>query len=391
MKKKLNTLSIIGLLLGIIGGIYLPKVMENINFIGQVYVNILRLLIIPLIFTSIASTLFKPQKNSKKIIIKAIVLFIIMFIVTFILTTVIYFIANPLSNINESLKLLEWSGEIAKISFSDMIINLFPNNIASIFTNNSILATIIFAFVFGYAASKTEDGEKVMDVINALKKILYKILDYILLITPFAVFSLVGNSIANYGMGLIGIGIKYILLAYISGIVVITLVMIVPVWIFSKINPLLYVKKIAKVWLISSTTCSSAATLPYTIKVCNEEFDVSEKITNFVVPLGSVIHMCGGAVSFALLGLFCSQLFGLHISFTTYLLMMVSATLINMSAPGIPGGGIVLGATYLSMFNIPLSFMGLYAGIYRILDMLYTTLNVTGDVTANILINRSEK
>lgn len=71
--------------------------------------------------------------------------------------------------------------------------------------------------------------------------------------------------------------------------------------------------------------------------------------------------------------------------------MMVSATLINMSAPGIPGGGIVLGATYLSMFNIPLSFMGLYAGIYRILDMLYTTLNVTGDVTANILINRSEK
>lgn len=167
--------------------------------------------------------------------------------------------------------------------------------------------------------------------------------------------------------------------------------MILPVWIYAKINPITYIRKVWKVWLMTLTTCSSAATLPYTIKTCNEEFDIPSKVTDSVVPLGCTIHMCGGAVSFAILGLFCSTLFGIEITLTTFLLMILTSTLINMSAPGIPSGGIVLGATYLSMLNIPLSFIGLYSGIYRLLDMSYTTLNVTGDITANILISKSLK
>mgnify|MGYP003304181709 CR=1 FL=1 len=120
-------------------------------------------------------------------------------------------------------------------------------------------------------------------------------------------------------------------------------------------------------------------------------FGISNKITDIVVPLGCTIHMCGGAVSFALLGLFTSQMFGVEISFVTYLVMILSATMINMAAPGIPNGGIVIGATYLSMLNIPLSFIGFYSGIYKLLDMAYTTLNVTGDITANILINKRNR
>lgn len=157
----------------------------------------------------------------------------------------------------------------------------------------------------------------------------------------------------------------------------------------NKINPFTYIKKISKVWLITMTTCSSSATLPYTIKVCNEDLGISDKVTDMVVPLGCTIHMCGGAVSFALLGLFCSHLFGITIDIPTYLLMLVSATLINMAAPGIPNGGIVIGATYISLLGIPLTFIGFYSGIYKVLDMIYTTLNVTGDISANVIINHS--
>ena len=167
--------------------------------------------------------------------------------------------------------------------------------------------------------------------------------------------------------------------------------MILPVWIFSKISPLDYIKKVSKVWVMTLTTCSSSATLPYTIEVCNKELGIPEKITNIVVPLGCTIHMCGGAVSFALLGIFCMQLYGIEMSAITYVLMLISAILINMAAPGIPNGGIVIGASYLSMFGIPLSFMGFYAGIYKLLDMAYTTLNVTGDITANIIIDQTDK
>jgi Na+/H+-dicarboxylate symporter len=133
------------------------------------------------------------------------------------------------------------------------------------------------------------------------------------------------------------------------------------------------------------------ATLPLTIKTCNEQFNVPSKVTNIVVPLGCTIHMCGGAVSFALLGIFNMQLFNIALTPVLFLQLLLFATIINMAAPGIPNGGIVIGATYLSIFGVPLEFIGFYSGIYKLLDMSYTTLNVTGDITANILLSKNLK
>ena len=175
-----------------------------------------------------------------------------------------------------------------------------------------------------------------------------------------------------------------------SGTILITLlVMIIPLWYKCKISPIEYLKKIANVWLIALSTRSSAATLPTTIKTANEQFNVPEEITDIVVPLGCTIHMCGGAVSFSLLALFNCQMLGISVTPVMFIIMVLSALLLNMGAPGIPGGGIALGATYLSILNIPLNFIGFYAGIYPLLDMAYTTLNVTGDITANCLIKES--
>ena len=191
---------------------------------------------------------------------------------------------------------------------------------------------------------------------------------------------------------IITVGLKYILFAWGCSILTILLVMVLPVWLIAKVNPITYIRKVAKVWLISLSTCSSVATLPHTIKCCIEDFDVDEKITDVVVPLGCTIHMCGGAVSFALLGLFVSQMSGFTITFGTFLLMILCATLINMAAPGIPGGGVVIGLSYLTIFNLPITgFYGFYSGIYKLLDMPYTTLNVTGDISANIILNKFEK
>ena len=207
-------------------------------------------------------------------------------------------------------------------------------------------------------------------------------------LTPLAVISLLGGAIANYGNMIFSIGGKYILMAYLCSIIVMILVMILPVWIFAKINPITYIKKISKVWLMTITTCSSAATLPTTIKVCNEELNIPNNITDITVPLGCTIHMCGGAVSFALLGLFCSQLYGVDVSLSKFIMMILFSTLINMAAPGIPNGGIVIGASYLTLLGLPITFIGFYSSMYKLLDMSYTTLNVTGDITANVLLDK---
>ena len=187
----------------------------------------------------------------------------------------------------------------------------------------------------------------------------------------------------------LGVGVKYIGVAYLCSIITLVVVMILPCKIFANKTFKEYIKKASKIWLITLSTCSSAATLPFTVKVCKEEFNIDENVTDVVVPLGCTIHMCGGAVSFALLGLFCAKLYGVEINFVTYILMLISSLLINMSAPGIPNGGVVIGATYLEMLGIPLGFIGFYSGIYKLLDMVYTTLNVTGDITANILLDKN--
>lgn len=388
MKKGFNLFVLMGLVLGILGGLFLPDFMNSLSFIGTIYINLLKFLIIPIIFTSIMVTIYKSHKDKSKILGKTIVTFIIMFTITFLLTSLIVYLLKPGASFK--FDIVDWDGEATKFSLTDTIINLFPTNIAAMVQNNAIFPCIIFAFICGICASKVKTGEKVIEVIEGFKDIFSKILEYIMYLTPIAVFSLIGTTTANYGNLIFGVGAKYIGTAYLCSVVTMIVVMILPVWIFAKVNPFTYIKKIIKVWLMTITTCSSAATLPCTIKVCNEDLKVPEKITNVVVPLGCTIHMCGGAVSFALLGLFCSQLFGIEITLVTYLLMLVSATLINMAAPGIPNGGIVIGASYLSMLGIPLTFIGLYSGIYKLLDMSYTTLNVTGDITANVIISHQE-
>lgn len=389
MQKKISLLVILGLILGVLGGLWLPELMNSMSFIGTIYINILKFMIVPIVFTSVTVTVFYSKREKTKLLIKTIPIFILMFIVSYLLTTALFFLIDPVDALSAlSLNLTKWQGEHVALSLNQIIINLFPTNIATMIAENSIFALILSSFAVGFAASKTKGGEKLISLLEAIRDISYQLLEYLMIITPIAVFSLVGLTVANYGSVIIGIGAKYIALAYLAFIVTIVLVVLIPVWLIAKVNPLEYLKKTYRVSLIALSTCSSSATLPYTIKASNEEFKVSRKITDIVVPLGTTIHMIGGAVSFSLLALFSAKLFGIEISPALYLLMILAATVINMAAPGIPSGGIVLGATYLTILNIPLAFMGIYSGIYRLLDMAYTTLNVNGNIGANILIDR---
>lgn len=382
-------ITIISLIIGSLFGMIFPGFMNSISFIGDIYINLLKFLIAPILITTIITTVYKSANKKLVLLGKTILTFILMFIVSFIITSVIMFVLKP--GVNFSFSEVVWNGEITELSLSKFLVNIFPTNIIDMISSNSVLSCIIFAFAFGLIATKVKDSKKVISLIEILKNIFNKFLEYIMYLTPIAVFSIMGSVTAKYGINILGNVGKYLLVAYIACLIVTFLVMILPVWLIAKINPITYIKKVYTIWILTVSTCSSAATLPTTIKICNEEFGISNRITDIVVPLGCTIHMCGGAVSFAILGIFSFQMFGVNITLGKYLLMLVSATLINMAAPGIPGGGIVLGASYLSILGSPLTFIGVYSGFYRLLDMAYTSLNVTGDITANILINETEK
>lgn len=141
---------------------------------------------------------------------------------------------------------------------------------------------------------------------------------------------------------------------------------------------------------MTMSTTSSAATLPTTIRVSTEDLGAPEYISNFTLPIGCTINMCGGACSFCCLSLFVSDFYSLDLPLIQFAAMAVAATLINMAAPGIPGGGIVLMTSFLTMFGLPLDLIGPIAAFYRLLDMAFTTINVEGDIAANLIIAKSE-
>lgn len=210
-------------------------------------------------------------------------------------------------------------------------------------------------------------------------------------LTPIGVISLMAYAVAEYGPGIFSALGLYIATAYVACIIAFIIVMLIPVWLYTGLTPIAFLKGIYKVWLVSLATTSSAVTLPTTIRVTSNDFKVSDSITNFVVPLGTTINMAGGAISFSLLAVFVSDFYDISLGVGQIIYLIFIATLINMAAPGIPGGGIVLGASFLSLLGLPIELMGPIAAIYRILDMAYTTMNITGDSAAAVLIGESEK
>ena len=388
MKKAVSIITLVSLILGIFFGFYGGELVGKIEFIGSTYITVLKYLILPVIFTSISVSIYQSASNRDFLVLRAVVLFLGMFVVSFLLSSLIVLLIDPAKGA-EFLS-SETAVSTLDIRIGDFFINLLPKDIAGLFTGKYLFFIIVLSYLFGLIAHRMK-AEKVINVIIKVRDFCYRILNYLQYVTPLAVFSLIATAINRFGFDTIMAGLKYILTAYVCGIAVLVIVMILPLKYYCKLPLKELFRKISPIWLITLSTCSSAATLPYTIKLCREDLKIDPDITDIVVPLGCTIHMCGGAVSFSLLGLFCARAFGLNLTLGSYLYMLMIAVILNMSAPGIPSGGVVIGATYLEMMGLPLTFIGLYTGIYKILDMLYTTLNVTGDISANVILNHMIK
>lgn len=371
-------------------GLIRPYLAHRIGYIGTAYITALKYLALPTLILSVFHAALGSGKSATGVLIRALGLFVLMFSASFLLCAVPYTVFSPgkgFSLMNESL----WQGERVDVSVSSIFRNIFsPGKITSV--NSLYFPSILIAFaaglIVGMAPSKPLERATA-----AAERFFHRLLSWLMLLTPLGVFSLMAQFTANFGMEALAASGAYVAWAYGGCLLVLLAVMLLPLWTLCGVSPGTYFRRMGRLLLTALSTCSSAATLPETMRTCREAFQTSEGTVAIVAPLGCTVHMCGGAVSFCLLGVFAHQMTGHPVSPATLLMMLAVALLLNMAAPGIPGGGVVLGATYLGMlgFTHMELFLGMYAGIYRLLDMAYTSLNVAGDVTANVLIDRWEK
>jgi len=266
--SKISTIAtIVALFLAIAVGLTAPSFAKSIKMFGDYYVSILKVFIGPIIFCSMSLAILNRDRTKKFLLSKTILLFVVMFVVTFLLSSLIVFLAKPGTYFHSSST--ETTSKFADFSITSILKNLVPTSLEDFLMGKNIFFVILITIILAFIISKTKFRNGYADTICLFKKCVDLIMKVIIFLTPFAVFSLVSNMIASYDVKAFEMGVVYILFAYGLSILAIIVVMILPVWIYAKINPLTYIKKASKVWLMTISTCSSAATLPYTIKVCN--------------------------------------------------------------------------------------------------------------------------
>ena len=379
-KENLFVRIAIGFAIGILLGLYAPGFSISTKIVGDIYLRLIKFMVLPVLVCAVMTGIINSAniKSLRRVAVKTVVLFFVMFLASFAVSSVVAMSIRPGQGIvfeNQPV----YEGTIAgKLSAADVLRQLFPSSLEDIFSSKNILVTIILAIILAVVIVRMgEKAEHVKDFINRLSDIVFRILSVIMETSPIGVMSLIAFSIAEYGAGLfMAIG-KYILCCWLACIAVFIIVFMLPVIFYTKTDLKTYLRACGRVALMTISTTSSAATLPTTIRVCTKDLGAPEDISSFILPLGCTINMCGGACS---LGLPFAQLAA----------MALVAALLNMAAPGIPGGGIVLMTSFLTIFGLPIDLIGPVAAFYRLLDMAFTTINVEGDIAANLIIAKSE-
>ena len=393
-KENLFIRIAIGFGAGILLGILAPQFSLDIKIVGDVYLKLIKFMVLPVLICAVMTGIINSANiaSLKRVAVKTVALFFVMFLASFAVSSAVALAVKPGQGIVfENQPVFEGTAA-GKLSAGDVLRQIFPSNPADIFSSKNILAAIILAMVLSVVIIKAgEKAEPVKEFINRLSDIVFRVLSVIMETSPIGVMSLIAFSIAEYGSGIfMAIG-KYILCCWLACLAVFIIVFMLPVTLYVKTDLKTYLRACGRVARMTLSTTSSAATLPTTIRVSTRDLGAPEDISSFILPLGCTINMCGGACSFCCLAFFVDEFYSLGLPFPQLAAMALVAALLNMAAPGIPGGGIVLMTSFLTIFSLPIDLIGPIAAFYRLLDMAFTTINVQGDVAANMIIAKSEE
>ena len=393
-KENLFIRIAIGFGAGILLGILAPQFSLDIKIVGDVYLKLIKFMVLPVLICAVMTGIINSANiaSLKRVAVKTVALFFVMFLASFAVSSAVALAVKPGQGIVfENQPVFEGTAA-GKLSAGDVLRQIFPSSPADIFSSKNILAAIILAMVLSVVIIKAgEKAEPVKEFINRLSDIVFRVLSVIMETSPIGVMSLIAFSIAEYGSGIfMAIG-KYILCCWLACLAVFIIVFMLPVTLYVKTDLKTYLRACGRVALMTLSTTSSAATLPTTIRVSTRDLGAPEDISSFILPLGCTINMCGGACSFCCLAFFVDEFYSLGLPFPQLAAMALVAALLNMAAPGIPGGGIVLMTSFLTIFNLPVDLIGPIAAFYRLLDMAFTTINVQGDVAANMILAKSEE
>jgi Na+/H+-dicarboxylate symporter len=382
---------VIGMILGITVGIIFGEDAVILKPIGSLFVNTIKMLIVPLVFCSIIVGITSMQDTSKmgRIGFKAVLFYLLS---TAVAITIGLLLGNLLQP-GAGLELVAQQAETVKAtpSLADTLVALVPTNPIGALAQGHILQIIVFAVALGVSLTLIgEKGKPAVAVFESLAEAMYKLTDLVMKLAPYGVFALMAWVAGKYGLTLLLPLMKVIGAVYLGSILHVLGVYSALILFIAKLSPVQYFRGIVDAQVVAFTTTSSAGTLPVSMKCAREKLGVSKGVTSFVLPLGATINMDGTALYQGVTTLFVAQAFGIDLGMPEYLTIILTATLASIGTAGVPGAGLIMLTLVLTTVGLPVEGVALIAGIDRILDMARTTVNISGDIAASVIIAKSE-
>ncbi|MBR9883510.1 MAG: dicarboxylate/amino acid:cation symporter [Oceanospirillales bacterium] len=383
---------LIGMALGMLVGIVMGPDAELLKPLGTLFVNAIKMLIVPLVFCSlvVGVTSMQDTRQLGRIGLKSLVLYMATTAVAITIGLGMGSVFMP----GEGVNMVASDGAIAAKEAPAMVqtlLDMIPKNPISALAAGNILQIIVFALGLGIALNLCGDkGRPAVAMFESLAEAMYKMTELVMKLAPYGVFGLMAWVAGKYGIEILLPLIKVIAVVYLCCVIHVLVVYTGMISLIGRLNPVRYLKGLVNPAAVAFTTTSSSGTLPATIKAAQQELGVSKGISSFVLPLGATINMDGTALYQGVCALFIAQAFGIDLELSDYLLIIMTSTLASIGTAGVPGAGLIMLSLVLTTVGLPMEGLAIVAGIDRILDMARTSVNVCGDLAVSVLVGKSE-
>ena len=395
-KMSLTVKITIGLLLGVIAGIALQNhadfAVSYIKPIGTIYLNLIKMIVVPVVILSITQGIVSLQDIRK---VGSIGLRTILFytVTTAAAVSVGLLFANIL-NVGAGYVLpageLNYTASEAP-ALMDTIVNIFPSNAFAPLVNATMLQVIVLALFMGFGIILAgEKGKIAAGVVDSFAEVAFRIMDMIIKLSHIGVFALICPVVAQNGPEVLLPLLKVILVAYTGYAIHMVLVYSSAVKCFAGMSPIQFFREMSRPVLVAFSSASSVGTLPFNMEATGR-LGARKEISSFVLPLGATINMDGTAIYQGVCAIFIAQIFGIDLTLSQQITIILTATLASIGTAGVPGSGMIMLAMVLQSVGLPLEGIALVAGIDRILDMGRTVVNITGDAACCICVDAWEK
>ena len=394
---------ILGMVAGILTGFAIRTLFADNGFVdtyivnglfevgGQIFVASLKMLVVPLVFVSLVcgTSSLKDLSTLGRMGGKTLAFYVTTTAVAITLALTMGYLFQPGAGADLTAASSFKSAEAP--SLGQVIIDMFPTNPISAMAEGKTLQVIVFAVLFGIAISAAgKPGERIAAFFSDLNEVIMKLVAILMNLAPFGVFFLMAKLFTGLGLSAIVNLAEYFLV--LAGTLILHGLVTYSIMLkgFTGLSPITFLKKMEDAIMFAFSTASSNATIPVTMETAKNRMGVENRVSSFTVPLGATVNMDGTAIMQGVATAFIAQAFNIDLTMTDYLMVIMTATLASIGTAGVPGVGLVMLAMVLNQVGLPLEGIALIMGVDRLLDMIRTAVNITGDSAVTVIVAKSE-